>query len=293
MVAMTTNECVVTVSTNRNTVFGWDTRLDGLNNAYHFQSKPSDGIVSSLVVADNGLCVVLGSSLGKFSVWDLRFLMPVKSFAPPVHHSTSKFKVPAVHKLRRHPFDRESVVASMRGHLEISVWKLESGSRSKIFWSSPNAPLDYQGSTHNYAMGFYVSGTSDSDLSIISGGSDKRIRYWDVSNSSNCDVISNCITPPGIEQTFHYDMDRIEIGREQGYSQDSQKRHSLLDNSEYVDVVRESMNETQRQVMFKRGPELPSFSHRDLVTDINVVQGRSGTSYLLSSDMSGAIKVWK
>ena len=72
-------------------------------------------------------------------------------------------------KLKRHAFDREAIVASMRGHFEIAVWKLESGSRSKIFWSSPHNPLDYQTGANTYAMGFYVTGKCDGDLQIISG----------------------------------------------------------------------------------------------------------------------------
>ena len=86
----------------------------------------------------------------------------------------SKFKVPAVHRLKRHPFDSEAVIASMRGHNELAVWKLESGSRSKVFWSSSASPLDYQsgqvsGGTNNYAMGFYAVGNSEADFQIISG----------------------------------------------------------------------------------------------------------------------------
>ncbi|XP_075254155.1 phosphoinositide 3-kinase regulatory subunit 4-like isoform X3 [Convolutriloba macropyga] len=295
LVSMTTNENVVTASTNKNLIFGWDLRAKGLNNAYRFYTQPHDGLISAMVVADNGLCVVLGTSLGKFSVWDLRLLMPVKTFAPHTSLSMSKFKVPAVHRLKRHPFDSEAVIASMRGHNELAVWKLESGSRSKVFWSSSASPLDYQsgqvsGGTNNYAMGFYAVGNSEADFQIISGGSDKRVRFWDVSNPGRSYVISNSIQAPGVEQTFHYTPEMVQISKENNPSFSNKDRER---NTEDVEVIRESIADTHRQQMFRRGPELPAFSHRDLVTDVNFVMGQSGTSYLLSSDMSGVIKVWK
>ena len=86
VVSMTNYDTIVTVSTNRNCVFGWDLRSPGQSNAYVFQTKPQEGLITSMVIAENGLCVVLGTSLGRFAVWDLRFLMPVKSFAPHVSH---------------------------------------------------------------------------------------------------------------------------------------------------------------------------------------------------------------
>ena len=85
IVAMTNFDNIVTVSTTRNYVIGYDRRLSrGQSSQYCFQTKPQEGLITSMVVAENGLCVVLGTSLGRFSVWDLRFLMPVKSFAPHV-----------------------------------------------------------------------------------------------------------------------------------------------------------------------------------------------------------------
>ena len=125
---------------------------------------------------------------------------------------------------------------------------------------------------------------------LFIGGSDKRVRFWDVSNPGRSYVISNSIQAPGVEQTFHYTPEMVQISKENNPSFSNKDRER---NTEDVEVIRESIADTHRQQMFRRGPELPAFSHRDLVTDVNVVMGQSGTSYLLSSDMSGVIKVWK
>ena len=122
------------------------------------------------------------------------------------------------------------------------------------------------------------------------------MRLWDVANPSRSYVISNSIQPPGVEQTFSYNTNRVAISREYMHPyRGSSSSHSQTTESvsEFVDVIREKVTETNRQVMFRRGPDLPEFSHRDLVTDVNVVVGQSGTSYLVSADMSGVVKVWK
>lgn len=112
------------------------------------------------------------------------------------------------------------------------------------------------------------AGCIDGSPFLLTGGIDKRIRYWDLANTES----SYLAVPGANDQT----ISRLEYSSR------------LVDGTE---VTLESIEMRQVKLNEESPPEPPAIGHKDTVSDI--ILSKATNVFVASGSRDGVIKVWK
>ncbi|XP_059055850.1 phosphoinositide 3-kinase regulatory subunit 4 [Achroia grisella] len=256
---------VISYATLLATVVGWDLRAPG--NAWKLQGDLKQGVYTCLYANSSGYLAV-GTSNGAISVWDLRFQLPITS----VKHPNSE-------RVRRMVgCGRGSSRVWAAGARDAAAWCLESTQRTHALWASTDSPqpLHYSQPASHYTSAAYY-GSRDGSRFLITGGSDQRIRHWDLEHPEDSYILVYAPadhlkhTPNGIKYRSRI-IDGTTVIQE--YCKTSPNSPpSLIEDNVY------------------RSVESRSFYHTAPITDVTMVEG--GKHYLVSSSADGIINVWK
>lgn len=85
-------------------------------------------------------------------------------------------------KVIAHPTENSWIVSAVQGNNEISMWNLETGFRQMVLWAANTPPLSSSQSGHSVCT--MHSGTVDRAGFLLAGGTDMRLRYWNLSMPS-------------------------------------------------------------------------------------------------------------
>lgn len=213
------NASVLIIATNRSRILGID--LKQMTLLYVLENPVHHGTPTCFVVDKkrNWLCV--GTSHGVIDLWDLRFRMRLKAFGIPGKG--------AIYRLSLHPSKGRGkwiCVAGGTGQGEVTVWDLERTVCREIYrtGNSKDGPKNYEAwevdedkpegmlgrfgtnlessEAANVDRGVraMVVATSVPDESrdvrhafIVTGGSDKRLRFWDIPRPENSSIYSGLL----------------------------------------------------------------------------------------------------
>lgn len=240
------------------------------------------GLLTAFVIEQKKNWLVSGTSSGYYTCWDLRFHLPVKSWGYP--------KREKIHKLVNfNSIKNQSWIFSTSGiNNEFSVWDVEFGICKQFFRILPteeNPPISSLNpvnipNTFDYRIeeieqpiishthGIKAIYNPVNVPYVITGGDDKRIRYWDLENVNNsytiCGLHSNYIIP----QYNSYIQDSITI---------------------YQEFPTYNSNLEQKGMI--KGQNLPSVIHHESILDIQCIE--IPHKMLISCSRDGIIKVWK
>ena len=205
---------VLILATNRSRIIGIDLRTMSL--LYSLENPVHHGTPTCFCVdrKKNWLCV--GTSHGVVDIWDLRFKMRLRGWGVPGKG--------AIYRLNIHPTKGRGkwiCISGGTGHGEITVWDLEKTLCREVYRTggSKDSPKSYdawevdedkpEGMLGRYATNIEPNEIANADRGmramaigtavaedsrdvrhafIITGGSDKRLRFWDLSR-----VESSCI----------------------------------------------------------------------------------------------------
>lgn len=117
--------------------------------------------------------------------WDLRFQLPITSL---VHPTGARIR-----RLATHPSEQSWVVSAVQGNNEVNIWDLETGSRRQTLWASNTPPLS-QTQVSPHAIHALYSSLPDTSPYIITAGSDRRIRLWDLSFPEHSQMVAGAAT---------------------------------------------------------------------------------------------------
>lgn len=249
-------------------LIGWDLRAPGI--AWKLQNDIKQGVVTALHVDNKQCFLTLGTSSGYITTWDLRFHIPIASFQQPGGNR--------IRRLCGHPKEPSWIISSSIGNNEVSIWCIESGSRQAVLWGSATPPLSsvtVPGSSPHSVCAMY-SGIVEKDAFLLTGGTDHRIRYWDLDNYAN----SYVAIPAGGDAVGHMSC---------AY------KCRLVDGVKVVHEIRSKTNtrtSPDAEGPPRAGPDPPPVGHHNSITDIAIVSG-TGSSLLASGSSDGIIKVWK
>ncbi|KAL2754373.1 hypothetical protein ACRALDRAFT_1063232 [Sodiomyces alcalophilus JCM 7366] len=218
---------VLVLATNRSRILGIDLRTMSL--LYALQNPVHHGTPTCFCVdrKRNWLCV--GTSHGVLSLWDLRFRTRLKSWGLPGQS--------AIFRLSIHPSKGRGkwvCAAGGTGQGEVTVWDLERTLCREVYrvGGSKDGPKGYEpwdvdedkpeGMLGRYATNIEPSGTGSSDRGVrgmvmgtaatddsrdvrypfmVTGGSDKKLRFWDMSRIENSVVYSG-LDPDEIKPAY-------------------------------------------------------------------------------------------
>ncbi|KAL0811870.1 hypothetical protein ABMA28_009292 [Loxostege sticticalis] len=256
---------VISYATLLASVVGWDLRAPG--NAWKLQGDLKQGVYTCLYAHSSGY-IAAGTSSGAVCVWDLRFQLPVTT----VRHPNSE-------RVRRIiGFGRSSSRVWACGCRDAGAWCLESTQRTHALWPSTNEPqpLHYTHAASHYISAAYC-GSREGNRFLITGGSDQRLRYWDLSHPEDSYILLHAPADP-LKANPNMVKYRSRIIDGTTVIQECCKLNPNAPTSLIEDNV-------------YRAVESRSFYHTAPITDITMVEGAK--HYLVSSSADGVINVWK
>ncbi|KAI2637108.1 ARM repeat-containing protein [Hypomontagnella submonticulosa] len=207
---------VLVLATNRSRVLGIDLRTMTL--LYVLENPVHHGTPTCFCVDRKRNWLLLGTSHGVLDLWDLRFKMRLKGWGLPGKS--------AIYRLSLHPTKGRGkwvCVAGGTGLGEVTVWDLEKTQCREIYRASgsKDGPKEYkpwdvdedkpEGMLDRFATNIDPTASGNGDRGvramvvgsgameeqrdvrygyILTGGSDKRLRFWDLFRIENSCVVS-------------------------------------------------------------------------------------------------------
>ncbi|KAL1124298.1 hypothetical protein AAG570_002066, partial [Ranatra chinensis] len=249
-------------------VIGWDLRAPGI--AWKLENDLRQGVITAMHMDSRQCCLSLGTSSGFHTCWDLRFHLPIATIQ---HPSGSR-----VRRLTGHPTEPSWLISAAVGNDEVSLWDIESESRRTVLWGSSTPPLSHtQGNSHSVCA--LYSGIIDRTPFLLTGGTDHRVRYWDLDNlDSSYVAIPAGSDSPG-QCTYSYNCRQIDgthvVQEIQSRSQSGGGRRGPGSGEECP----------------RAGPDQPATGHHNAITDITLCQATQ--CFMVTGARDGVIKVWK
>lgn len=223
-----TNSTMV-IATNRSRILGIDLRTMSL--MYVLENPVHHGTPTCFCIDRKRNWLCLGTSHGVLDLWDLRFKMRLKGWGVPGKSS--------IYRLCIHPIKGRGkwvCVSGGTGQGEVTVWDLEKTLCREIYRVGGNkeGPKGYdpwevdedkpEGMLGRFATNIEASATGNVDRGvramvvgngsvegseqrdvrhafILTGGSDKKLRFWDLTRIENSTVFSG-LTPEESKPTY-------------------------------------------------------------------------------------------
>ncbi|CAB3249651.1 unnamed protein product [Arctia plantaginis] len=254
---------LISYATLMASIVGWDLRTPG--NAWKLQGDLKQGVTTCLYADPSGYLAV-GTSSGSISVWDLRFLLPITS----VRH-------PNAERIRRIVSGGAGGAVWACGARDAGAWSLESTQRTRALWPCTNSlqPLHYASAASHYLSAIYC-GVREGNRFVVTGGSDLRLRYWDIEHPEDSYVL------------VHAPNDQLKSSPSAKY------RSRIIDGTTVIQECCKPNSSPPGSLIddnVYRSVESRSFYHTAPITDLTVVEGTK--PYLVSSAADGVINVWK
>lgn len=154
------------------------------------------GVMTSMCIDPSQSWLAVGTDNGVFICWDLRFRLPVASLT---HPSGAR-----VLRLVCHPTQPSCFISAVHSNNEVSVWDWENQSRSLALWASSTPPLSASQGVGCNAHGCFAGFRAGNSPFVLTGGSDLRLRYWDLTHPEQSTLISAGAYDPVKHQDLSY-----------------------------------------------------------------------------------------
>lgn len=86
----------------------------------------------------------------------------------------------------------------LTGNNEVGLWNLESRYRQKVLWASSSPTLSTTQSSSNSVSAIHAIQTVNSQgyvsTNVLTAGTDMRIRFWDLQQPNNSEILSFAAT---------------------------------------------------------------------------------------------------
>lgn len=263
----TGSENVLVYTTVNGSIVAWDLRSD--KEVWRLQNDPKHGLITSFDVNTKHSWMVLGTSNGTMTCWDMRFQLPVTSVVNPTRSR--------VRRVIAHPEESSTIISAVQGNNEVSFWDLETSSRNKTLWASTAPPLSLTHANPHSINGMCY-GATDNNRFLLAASSDMRVRYWDLSYSANSQLITGAASDPLHNETVTSYRSRLIDGTE-------------VIQETYVKQKTGSPSNSSGDDGQKKGPDVPPTGHHDIITDINICQ--PSQCFMITTSRDGIVKVWK
>ncbi|KAF5307655.1 hypothetical protein FQR65_LT06710 [Abscondita terminalis] len=257
-------QSVLVYATLYGSLVGWDLRTPG--TSWRLENGLKQGVITSFCLDSQQNWLTIGTSSGYHIAWDLRFQLPI---ATVEHPSAARIR-----KVISHPTEPSWIISSVQGNNEISMWNLETGFRQVTLWGS-NSPPFSKAHGNNQNICAMQAGCIDRSGFLLAGGTDQRIRFWDLESPTESYLAIPAPNDPLIGSTLSYER-------------------RLIDGTSVIYAVAQPnqiKTPGKGDEIPRGGPEPPPPGHRDCISDISLC--KASQCFLLTSSRDGVIKVWK
>lgn len=314
-------QSLLAFATTKGRVHGWDLRAR--REAWLMSNPLSHGIVQDFVVDPQRNWVLVGTSRGFLTCWDLRSRVPVKVWR---HPSRSRI-------LRLLPYSsaaRGTWVFAASGAEQVDAWDVESGEVKQMFrvLTSEDAVVQVRTHTHTHlhtSLAFHATPSLHDDLTrhqvrsleAVSGstshsdfdfGIDDPVAADGGAQGNNTRALAspaecNYLLTAGADKRVRfwdiatpansYAVCGVDLGAPR--PRYSHAQLSGVNGGEPVPLFREVPN-AQDPLMLetassKQRAHLPSMNHHDCILDLKLLE--LPHRMLISSSRDGVVKVWK
>jgi phosphoinositide-3-kinase regulatory subunit 4 len=305
------------VATNKSRILAIDLRT--MKVLYTLENPVHHGTPTCFVVDRKRHWLLLGTSHGVLDLWDLRFKVRLKAWGVP--------GATTIYHMCLHPTKgrgRWVCVAGGSGQGEVTVWDVEKTQCREVYRAggSRDGPKGYdpwpvdedrpEGMLGRFATALEPSGSSSTDRGvramiagtdthddnreskygfIITGGSDKKIRFWDVTRVENSMVVSG-LDAEELKPTFTsahptasltLNTERIPRPGPTAPNAGAGSRSSNSSKTSSGRPPRSTVISLQQQQLLK--------SHLDSILDIALLESPYGM--LVSVDRSGVVFIFQ
>ncbi|KAF9114046.1 Serine/threonine-protein kinase [Mortierella sp. AM989] len=202
------SQSLLVYATNRGNIRALE--LGTMIPAWNMKNNISHGVITAMVIDPLKAWLMVGTNRGVLTLWDLRFMIAIRSW---VHPSKSRISRLVIHP-EPHPPSRGGKVIIASGKNEVSVWDIEHIECREVF-GVRNADEKKALSFDAFKATEPLSGSellrnsftsNDSNVSadqsvhavifpaeceyMITGGADRKMRYWDTGRVEISYVIS-------------------------------------------------------------------------------------------------------
>lgn len=263
------SQSVLVYATLYGSLVGWDLRCPG--TAWRLENDLKHGVITSFCVNNYQQWLTLGTSSGVHICWDLRFQLPISS----IKHPTGA----RVRKVITHPTEHSWILSAVQGNNEISMWNLETGFRQTVLWASSAPPLSHTQAGHSVCA--MHSGAIDRSGFLLAGGTDMRLRFWDLQNPNESYVAlpaANDTVPPNSLAYEQRLIDGTNVVQEVLVG-------GVAPGGVAGSSVRGRGHEEGGQ---GQGPDSPPAGHHDAISAVAM-----SNTCILTGSTDGLIQVWK
>lgn len=310
---------VLVLATNRSRILGIDLR--NMTLLYVLENPVHHGTPTCFCIDRKRNWLCLGTSHGVLDLWDLRFKMRLKGWGVPGKSS--------IYRLSIHPIKGRGkwvCVAGGTGQGEVTVWDLERTLCREIYRVSGNkeGPRGYdawevdedkpEGMLGRFATNIEPAAGGNADRGVramitgtvsataeeqqqrevrhafmITGGSDKKLRFWDLARIENSVVFSGLQQDEGkptftaSHPTASMTLNTERLPRQAGGPGSSGANGSVAGGSS------KARNRPPRSTVISLQQQQLLRSHLDAVTDVAVIE--SPYTMTVSVDRSGVVFV--
>lgn len=173
------SQSLIVYATLYGAIVGWDIRMPG--NAWRLESDLRNGVITTFCIdPTSSSWLAIGTSSGRHLCWDLRFRLKIAEIKHP-HESR-------IRRVACNPTEPSCLISASQGNNEVFSWNIETSSRQTALWASQAPPLSNVNTT-SHSVCALLPGVVDGRGFLITGGTDQRIRFWDLQNPANCSLV--------------------------------------------------------------------------------------------------------
>lgn len=314
------------VATNRSRVLAIDLRArESMSTLYTLENPVHHGTPTCFVVDRKRHWMLLGTSHGVLDLWDLRFKVRLKAWGVP--GATAIYRM-SLHPTKGR--GRWVCVAGGSGQGEVTVWDVEKVQCREVYRAggSREGPKGYdpwmvdedkpEGMLGRFATALEPSGSSSLDRGvramivgtdahddpstgnrdtrnsygfIITGGSDKKIRFWDVNKIDNSMVVSGLdVEEPKPAYTAAHPTASLTLNTER-FPRPGPTAPNAGASSRSTNASKTSSGRPPRSTVISLQQQQLLKSHLDSILDIALLESPYGM--VVSVDRSGVIFVFQ
>jgi len=293
----TDSQSVLVYATDRGFIHGWDLRQK--KGAWVMHNKPDLGSLKTFLIDPLRNWLITVTSRGFYTCWDLRFLIPIKTWRHSIATKHSIYRVAPSPPSKQQNSRSSPLFFAATGGNEVQLWDIESAVTRQVLRAMPEGDpqpqstpaimynphsqdfgtddLQRQMTSCQPSMRAILTGPSESTTGmpsyVITAGTDRQIRYWDLSNVSRSFVIAGPASSPVFStQTVGPTTFFLE-------------QASPLGSSSSTDQIMRFPTQESR------GKLRTPVHHKDTILDLEMLE--LPTRLLVSGSRDGKNKVWK